>query len=198
MNNIEKYMRIDSVLFVVLLSFIGFSAVAKDVNGAFAIKGVGALSCNDFIEAASADEPILQQYAGYVSGYISAYNELENNVFDVLPWQQLDTVMLLLLQGCKQTPSSTVGGAVSRITQYFSPNLVHKNAEKIEIKGQEHSVYFYPIVVEKMKDALIEQGYKSDDLWSAMYQFQQDKKLHGKHPFEQLILMKLLYGQKTK
>jgi len=191
-------MRIDSILFVVLLSSMGFNSVAKDIDGAFAIKGVGALSCNDFIEAASADAPILQQYAGYVSGYISAYNELEKNTFDVLPWQQLDTVMLLLLRGCTQTPNSTVGGAVSRITQYFSPNSVHKNIEKVEIKGQEHSVYFYPIVVEHIKNALIEQGYDSHDVWSAMYQFQQDKKLIGKHPFEQMILMKLLYGKKTK
>jgi len=172
--------------------------MAKDINGSFAVKGVGALSCNDFIQAASADAPILQQYAGYVSGYVSAYNELENNTFDVLPWQQLDSFMLLLLQGCKQTPDSTVGGAVSRITRYFSPNSLHKNAEKVEIKGQEQAVYFYPIVVEQIKEALLEQGYDGDDLWSAMYQFQQDKKLLGKHPFEQLILMKLLYGEKTK
>jgi hypothetical protein len=191
-------MRLNSLLFVILISCIGFNSFAKDVDGAFSIKGVGALSCDDFIKAAKGDAPILQQYAGYVSGYISAYNELETNTFDLLPWQQLDTVMLLLLQGCKQTPNSTVGGAVSRIKQYFSENSVQKNVKKIEIKGQDQSMFFYPIVVKQIKNALIEQGYNTNDLWYAMLQFQQDRKLIGKHPFEQMILMTLLYGKKSQ
>ncbi len=188
-------MRIDRFLFVVFILSFGSSSVAKDVDGSFAIKGVGALSCNDFIKAASEDAPILQQYAGYLSGYMSAYNELEKNTFDLLPWQQLDTVMLLMLQGCRQTPDSTVAGAVSRIAQYFSANAVSKNTKKVEIKGKGPSVYFYPAVIEQIKNALIEQGYDTKNLWDAMYQFQQDRKLTGRHPFEQIILMKLLYGK---
>lgn len=189
-------MRKDKLLLLVFIVSIGFNSLAKDSEGAFAIKGTGALSCSDFIKAASEDAPILQQYAGYVSGYISAYNELTDNTFDILPWQQLDTVMLLMLQGCRQTPKSTVAGAVSRIAQYFSANAVPKNTEKVEIKGDGQPVYLYPIVIKQIQTALVEQGYEGKDLWRSMSQFQQDRRLKGRHPFEQMILMKLLYGTK--
>ncbi|WP_286265897.1 hypothetical protein [Thalassotalea atypica] len=189
-------MRIDRFLLVVILSSISLSSLAKDTDGVFAIKGVGVQQCKSFIVAASKDEPVLQQYAGYVSGYISAYNELESETFDLLAWQRLDTVMLLLLQGCKQTPESTVGGVISRVVKYFSSNAIKKNTEKVEVKGPSSSLYFYPEVISQIQEALKQQGYNIDDLWQAMEKYQQDKKLIGKSPFDQLILMKLLYGKK--
>jgi hypothetical protein len=170
--------------------------LAKDKDGNFAIKGVGSLTCKQFIVDASQDAPVLQQYAGYVSGYISAYNELEFETFDLLAWQRLDTVMLLLLQGCKQTPDSSVGGAVSRVIKYFSSNAIKKNAKKIAVKGPTQSLYFYPVVIEKIETALKQRGYNIANLWQAMQKYQQNNNLTGKNPFDQLILMKLIYGKK--
>ena len=170
------------------------SLCAKDSNGSFAVKGVGALNCNDFIGAAAKDTPELQQYAGYLAGYVSAYNELNPETFDLLPWQQLDTVMLLILQRCKQSPGSSVAGVVSQIARYFAENKVNLATDKIEVKGPELSVYLYPSVITQIKQALAKRGYETEDLWAAMAKYKQDKLLVGTHPFEQLILMKLLYG----
>lgn len=176
-----------------MLCISGF-AHAKDLNGSFVVKGVGTLSCKELIIAARKDAPVLQQYAGYLSGYISAYNELSDETFDVLPWQHLDTVMLLLLENCKQKPESTVGGAVSRVTQFFKANKQVIKAEKTEVKGPQQSVFLYPTVVEQITNALQQKGYDTTNLWRAMAKYQQDKALLGATPFEQLIVIKLLYG----
>ena len=170
------------------------SVFAKDSNGSFAIKGIGTFPCTSFIQAASKDAPELQQYAGYLAGYVSAYNEIHSDTFDLLPWQQLDTVMLLVLQRCQQTPDASVAGVVSQIAQYFAKDSLNQAQQKVEIKGPNGSVQLFPSVVSQITDALKAQGYDTSDLWKAMRKYQEDKLLVGEHPFEQLILLKLLYG----
>jgi hypothetical protein len=183
--------------FVVIILLLGVicNADAKDLKGSFAIKGVGTLTCQMFLDAAASDAVILQQYAGYVTGYVSAFNELSNETFDLLPWQQLDTYMLLLLQQCKEKPQVTVGSAVSQIARYFKAKKIKVAAQTIEIKGAGIKLHFYPEVVRQIKTELKRKGYDTSDIWQAMVQFKQDNSLKGKHPFEQLILMKLLYGK---
>jgi len=182
-------------LVILFLFFVSCDASAKDLKGSFAVKGVGTLTCNQFLDAAANDAPVLQQYAGYVTGYVSAFNELSNETFDLLPWQQLDTYMLLLLQQCKKKPQATVGSAVSQIARYFKVNKIKMAAQTIEIKGEGINLRFYPEVVRQIKTELEKKGYDTADIWQAMRQFKQDNSLKGKHPFEQLILMKLLYGK---
>ena len=167
---------------------------AKDSNGSFAIKGIGTFPCTAFIGAAAKDTPELQQYAGYLAGYVSAFNEIQGDTFDLLPWQQLDTVMLLVLQRCQQTPEASVAGVVSQVAQYFAKDRLKTAQQKVEVKGPDTSISLFPSVVEQITVALQKQGYDTSDLWSAMRQYQEDKLLVGEHPFEQLILLKLLYG----
>lgn len=178
-----------------LVCFFSIQVNAKDPQGSFAVKGVGTFSCEQFITDTGSDQAKLTLYAGYLTGYISAYNELKSQTFDVLPWQQIDTVMLLLFQQCKQNPHLNVAGAISQITQFFDENKLTQAQQPVEIKRGDISLLFYPQVLEQIKTALREKGYESIDIWQAMNQFKQDNLLQGKHPFEQLVLMKLLYGK---
>ena len=180
---------------IAALAFLASAtAFPKDSEGNIAIKGVGTLPCSSFIESAAKDSPELQQYAGYLAGYVSAYNELNAGTFDLLPWQRLDTLMLLVLQRCQQVPQSKVAGVVSQMAQYFAKDKLNEIQEKVEIKGPLQSIFLYPSVKQQVINSLKEKGYQTTNLWKAMQQYKQDNKMDGDHPFEQLILLKLLYG----
>ncbi|MDF2178071.1 hypothetical protein P2G88_07375 [Aliiglaciecola sp. CAU 1673] len=183
-----------SVTLMALLIFTCL-AQAKDDDGAFALKGIGTATCNRYIDAAANEKPELLQIAGYVTGYISAYNELSEDTFDLLPWQQMDTLMLLMLQQCRQNPQLTIGMAVSQLARYFSATKLAQQSAMQEITSGGSTFYLYPQVLEQLTKALRERGYASGDLVADLNRFKQENQIKGEHPFAQLVILKLLYSK---
>ena len=120
--------------FLTIIALFSASAVcAKDQNGLFAVKGVGVLNCQAYVAAAEAGDRELAQYAGYITGYVSAVNEVQDDTFDVMPWQHVDTVMLLMLQRCRQSPQTNFGATVTQLVRYFDQNKLTSQAEQVRV-----------------------------------------------------------------
>jgi len=185
-----------SVVFLsVLVACTASMACAKDQDGMFAVKGVGVLNCKAFIEAAREGDRELAQYAGYITGYISAVNEVQPDTFDLLPWQHIDTVMLLMLQRCRRDPQINFGAAVSGMASYFDQYKLSDRAEKISVGAADSGVELYEPVVAQIEVALERWGYTTRDLDASLRHFQTDQKLTEEDTFGQRTLLKLLYGQ---
>jgi len=186
---------IAGIFLSVLVGCAASMACAKDQDGMFAVKGVGVLNCEAFIEAAREGDRELAQYAGYITGYISAVNEVQADTFDLLPWQQIDTVMLLMLQRCRKNPQMNFGAAVSGMASYFDQHKLSGRAEKVRVGSGDSSVELYEPVVAEIKAALERRGYTTQDPDASLRQFQRDQKLTEEDAFGQRTLLKLLYGQ---
>jgi len=182
--------------FLAILAGCATSTVcAKDQNGMFAVKGVGVLNCEAYIEAAEAVDRELAQYAGYLTGYMSAFNEVQPNTFDLLPWQHVDTVMLLMLQRCRRAPQMNFGSAVSEMARYFEQHKLTSLAARIRVGSGDNGTELYEPVVAEIKAALLRWGYPTLDLNASLEQFQRDQDLTGEDAFGQRTLLRLLYGQ---
>jgi hypothetical protein len=189
---IGKY---SSTLIAMVLGWAPGMAVAADQNGMFAVKGVGALNCEAYVNAAEAGDRDLAQYAGYITGYISAVNEVQPDTFDLVPWQHVDTVMLLMLQRCRQMPELNFGAAVAQMARYFGQHRLAGPADRVSGTSEGDGADLYEPVVTEIKAALGRWGYPTEDLKASLREFQNDLELTGEGEFGQQTLLKLLYGK---
>ena len=168
-------------------------AASKDRDGNFTVKGVGVLDCKAYLAAANGGEHELAQYAGYLTGYISAYNEHVPDTFDLLPWQTVETLMKLMLRRCTQMPGANFGGTVTEMANYFSDRKLTAMSEQVQIGNSKIKVY--PSVLAEIKAALARRGYPVGDVETSLRQFQRDQKLSENDGISQQVLLSLLYGK---
>ena len=100
--------KIAGTLLAILIGFATCDVNAKDRDGNFAVKGVGVLDCQAFIDAAAQVDRELAQYAGYITGYISAVNEVQADTEARLPPP-------FALQHC----NSSCGSSAKRVLFFF-------------------------------------------------------------------------------
>ena len=181
------------IIFLYALLVWTMPVAGKDRDGNFTVKGVGVLDCNAYLSAANTGGQELAQYAGYLTGYISAYNEHVPDTFDLLPWQTVETLMKLMLRRCTQVPSANFGAAVTEMANYFSDRKLTAMSGRVRIGTSELVVY--PPVLADIKAALARRGYSTEDLETSLIQFQRDENLSQSDGISQQVLLRLLYGR---
>ena len=90
---------------VPLLLLAWTHAPARDLNGRYAVFGIGQGSCRDFLEARHAGGAALVLYEQWIAGHLSAFNLLLDRTYNLLgdltPTQLLTRVDVR----CSKTPS---------------------------------------------------------------------------------------------
>jgi hypothetical protein len=171
------------------------SMQAADAAGNFAVKGPGTSLCSDFVSAAQAGDQRLGQYAGYVAGYISSYNEHRANTFDLLAWQNMETVMLMLLRRCDQLPQATFANAVTQLSHFYSEQLLSELPPTETFGDGDNAITLYTPVADEARKALENKGYSGKDLYQSLDQYRQDQNLPAMIDNKQTTLMQLFYTQ---
>lgn len=168
--------------------------LAADANGLFSIKGVGTLRCDAYVKAAETGSSELPLYAGYVAGWVSSYNENQPDTFDLLPWQDMQTVMLLMLKRCQQYPSITFGATMTQFARFFDDRKLESLPERITLGDGEESLVLFAPVVDDVRVALAKRGYATEDLYASLRKFQRDQQLPAAADNIQTTLLRLLYS----
>jgi hypothetical protein len=151
------------------------------------------LNCAAYVRAASAGDHELAQYSGYLAGYVSAYNEHRSDTFDLLPWQSMETMMLLMLSRCRDVPETSFGVAVIDMAKFFERGKLGKLEERVQIGDEESAMEVYAPVAAEIRAALAERGYPVDDLNASLKKFRLDQNLPPATNNMQMLLMRLLY-----
>jgi hypothetical protein len=165
---------------------------AKDPSGNFTVKGVGVFDCNAYLVAAKSDGQELAQYAGYLTGYVSAYNEHVPDTFELLPWQTVETLMKLMLRRCAQRPEANFGTTVTEMAHYFQRHKLTHLSEQVQIG--ESPLKVYPPVLKDIEKALERRGYATGDVAASLAKFQRDENLPPSDEIDQLTFLLLLHG----
>ncbi len=190
----SKILRRVSAYVAVVTAFAASApATAGDANGKFAVKGVGALDCAAYIRAAEAGDRELAQYSGYLAGYVSAYNEHRLNTFDLLPWQSMETLMLIMLRRCRQVPESSFAVAVSDMARYFDSGRLAELGDRIRYGDGDSAIELYEPVAAAVLAALEERDYPTDDLYRSLQQYREDQDFPPATDNLQTAILTLLY-----
>ena len=69
---------------------------AADEDDKFLVWGVGASSCNTYMNARAAGEAKQESFTSYLMGYLTAYNALESDTYNIAGDMKADEMLLWL------------------------------------------------------------------------------------------------------
>ena len=92
-------MKISTLIVALLAIALNDAAYAADRAGNYAIWGVGARSCNQFVKAAESEEDTLP-FRHYLMGYLTAFNALAPDTYDALSGMKLGAALEWLADYC--------------------------------------------------------------------------------------------------
>lgn len=135
-------------------------AVAADVDGNFAVRGFGSVSCGEFIDIADTGEaePLLA-YASWLQGYLTARNQTTEGTFDTLPVYRPQEMLTLLRAICARNGDVLLETAANGAVELFAETRSDVASELLilERDGQEAAVR--SAVLAQVQERLREGGY---------------------------------------
>ncbi|MEO1041145.1 MAG: peptidoglycan-binding domain-containing protein [Pseudomonadota bacterium] len=138
---------------IVLLALCG-AAWAKDVDGHYAVKGTGQMTCAAFNTALSDQSPDAKAALNWVAGYLTAVNATTTETFDIVSWQSEGMITRTLSVRCASVPNMPLARAVSDMVGMMIPDRISSNDELVTITVATRSRTIYRSVIRRMQKKL--------------------------------------------
>ena len=138
------------------------AAQAADAQGSYAIEGPGAQSCTTFM----AHDRGSTEYAvslGFIAGYLGAANAFRADTFDLTPWQTIELSAAQLLQFCEANPDAALAQGLEQYASFLHPQRITESEQKLSLQVGDKVVVQYGTTVERIRDALRERGFGTDE-----------------------------------
>lgn len=179
-------------------------AHAAAAKGEFGVKGIGASDCATAVREYKGGTPNAMMYGGWLYGYITALNQTTPDTFDVVAWQDLNTLSNFVVEYCSKNPKVSFAQAVFNMTAALKPKRLKTVSSPVRISRNGKSFMMYGEVINRMAQALAAKGYFkgsigappsfSDELARALLQFQTKSSLPPTGEPDQVTLFRLFNG----
>lgn len=186
------------LLYIVLAGLPPVSAYAAEDDGRFAVHGVGRAACADFTRVRAAGSAEYRQFGGWISGYITALNQMAPKTFDLVAFETLDTLSQYISNYCQKNPKSTFIEAARAVTLVMGPTKIEKFEGFIEFPGQP-PIRLYKQVAAAAVARLRQLGHAGDidphdveAMSAALQAFQADNGLEQTGRPDQVTLSRLI------
>ena len=130
---------------------------AADEQGAFAVRGPGALPCRAFVEARQGKDGG-RDFLLWADGYVSALNLSARNTFDLLPWGNEAYLAVLLEAHCKRYPDQPFHVAVNKLLEGLKDWRLRQRSPQIEAQRGGAKVLVYAETLRRVQQRLKEKG----------------------------------------
>lgn len=152
----------NALLFFAMWSLIlsPFTAASNDAQ--FAIKGVGLLTCEQFLERRNEPE-VTYAVAGWLDGFVTAQNQLVSSTFDHTPWQSVDLMMRIMVSHCEKNGNDRVAGVANSMIRQFSQDRLLEASNLVPVRNDTQGLLIYSKVLERVQGRLAEERlYKQE------------------------------------
>lgn len=123
------YMRTGFYILFILALAPGEYTFARDVDSEFAAFGIGGKTCQDYLAARRKTIADQLPYSDWLEGYLSAFNLIVDNTYDIMGGRKLNKALDWLDKYCQKYQSHIFANAVAALTvklyptrQNLSPN----------------------------------------------------------------------------
>jgi murein L,D-transpeptidase YcbB/YkuD len=137
------------------------TAGAADGRGMFAVKGIGTVNCQRYLDARAKGDREYVLFAGYLTGYITAYNQLAPATFDVVSWQSVDTLLGMMASYCNKNPQDNLAVATTRLITALTPDKLEAASETVEARAEQGSTKLYRETLQRVQQRLAQLGHYS-------------------------------------
>lgn len=134
---------------------------AADVNGQFATKGVGALSCGQFVDDRSTDGALRPRFRSWLDGYLTAVNRYEAKTYDVAPWASGEVFATIVERHCRENPGESYAQAVQRLILSFEGDRLVLRSPLRTVTASGRSTQIYDEVLRSLQVQLADRGLYS-------------------------------------
>jgi len=100
-----------------------------DKDGAYAIQGGQATSCGKYMEARAEKSVDAFAHTAFIAGYVTAYNRLTPETYDILGGTDMQSVAAWLDNYCKAHPLKGLATALDVLTAELYPRR-YKSAKE--------------------------------------------------------------------
>ena len=120
--------KITLLLFTLLL--FSHPALAKDMDGEFAVFGPGGDSCQQFLTAQKLGGHSAYAYQEWALGYLSAFNLIVKNTYNIMGTRSMDEGLDWLQDHCRYQPSTLFVNAIAALTTRLYPERMNMAPNK--------------------------------------------------------------------
>lgn len=141
------------------LALVSLAAQAADSQQRYAAHGLGRLSCKRFVEICEKRGEDCKLTGTWIDGYVTAFNALNKDTFDILPWQPPELVAEGAFNICRQNPEAAVVETITEVMRVLLPQRIQTAAERVKIGEGKGAVYLYRDTVRALQQRLINAGH---------------------------------------
>jgi hypothetical protein len=154
-------MKYPSVLYAIAVlggAAMPSAGMAATEEGQFAMKGRGQTPCSTYIEARASRTQEYLRYGSWLTGYLTAYNQLKPDTMDIAPWQGVDLLAAFLANYCERNPDASFFAAVDAMTNALFPQRIRGKARFETIGDGDNKIQVYDAVIRRLQTNLAERG----------------------------------------
>jgi len=109
-------------LLALLLTVMAGTTQARTFQGEYVAFGVGTLPCSQYSAARVSGGGLMVQMSRFIEGYLSAFNLIVPNTYDILAGKDIAEAYQWLDRHCRANPEMSLTDAVASLTVYLYPN----------------------------------------------------------------------------
>lgn len=137
------------------------TAMAADLDGNYALRGVGSATCANYTTALANDPALAQTFVGWMAGYITARSRVADETFDVLPLISGADVAGLMRVICLQNADTSFESAIDSAIALFEPARITTDSPLLELNHAGRTVAVRQSTLEQVQEALATRGFYS-------------------------------------
>lgn len=139
--------------------FVPAAGYAADSTGQFMAEGPGRQTCAAVFDAGAGDGEKTRLTAAWLTGYLSALNQVLPDTFDLTPWQTPATILTYVKRYCDANPQSTMSSASQYLVNFLRPNRLTTATPLVSLGVGTRKVVLYDEVVARARKALGVAGF---------------------------------------
>lgn len=134
-------------------------ARSADGEGRFAIKGVGLLTCQQYVEAQTQASPLHLAFLHWADGFLTAVNRYEADTYDITPWQSTAILDQIFLGHCRENPDEPFVVLLQKLGKTIHGSRLEEKSDKLNITVDGNTTRVYQTLVRRAQAKLKEQGF---------------------------------------
>jgi hypothetical protein len=109
-----------ATVFLLLSALTLNDAGSADANKRFSVRGLGATTCGKYLEERNLDAKQSEQYAHWFTGFLTAYNWLQPDTYDISAQYKSNGLLRYLDLYCGRNPKNRIiDGATSFVNAVY-------------------------------------------------------------------------------
>ncbi len=130
-------------------------AMAADESGDFRVKGIGLETCQNYLAAKAANQPLPVFAWSWLNGYLTAYNQINRSTYDIAGQANLNALVGWLDQYCQANPGQTLVVAATSMTAALEPTKLSRSPSPTQALTTAQSQE----TIRNVQQALKDRGY---------------------------------------